>query len=117
MNGLWPVIVFLSLMGIAFAFFLAPNNLIVMRLGSEDKQGVVGGLFKTVTNLGLAFGICIFGTVYSATVQDVHMAKAIAGADRLSASLKIFSGMRNAFFLGGLISLAALYFSMKSKRA
>jgi len=114
-SGLWSVLLFLLLAGIAMGIFSAPINELVMNMAKEGEQGVVSGIFKTGTNLGLILGVCIFELVFEQAI--VHRA-AIHNMSIFDANIPssiLFSGFRFVYISGVLINVMALVFSISVK--
>ena len=106
-SGPASAVVFAVLMGISFSLFLSPNNLLVMQLAPADSQGVASGVFKMVTGLGLAFGICIFETVYSFSLPVGF----VKGSGNGEAAAAILHGLQHSFQLGVIVCAGALFFA------
>ncbi len=54
---LWIVFTMLVLLGIGYAFFITPNNNLVMSLADTEKQSISASVFKLSTNLGQMIGV------------------------------------------------------------
>jgi predicted MFS family arabinose efflux permease len=106
--GLVPVFVFLMWLGFSYVFFFSPNNKQVMLFALEGKQGSASGVFNTVMNLGMVFGVALFETVFSQALPG----KA-AGISLSQVPLDLLlGGFRNAYILGGLVCTLALICSL-----
>ncbi len=101
-SGLGAVIVFYLAAGIAFAFFLSPNNVHVMELAPTEQQGSAAGVFKMVTNLGMALGVCVLETVYS-----YSLALSVPDPEKLPTVAAVLAGMENVFLLAAGVCGAA----------
>lgn len=62
---LWIIFVFLVLQGIAYAFFITPNNNFIMSVATPGKESVCSSVFKLSTNLGQMFGILVMEMLFS----------------------------------------------------
>jgi EmrB/QacA subfamily drug resistance transporter len=114
-SGIWPVAVFLAMNGFAMAIFSAPINELVMNMTHETDQGIVSGIFKTGTNLGLIFGVCLFELVFE---QVLVRGSGLSGKNILDVAIPIGmldSGFRFAYISGLLVNVLALVFSIISR--
>lgn len=64
-QGLWQTIIFLMWLGMSFALFVPPNNNLIMSSTPVEEQGTASAMLKTITNMGSAFGVCFFETVFT----------------------------------------------------
>lgn len=62
---LWIVFAFLVLQGLAYAFFITPNNNFIMSVATPGKESVCSGVFKLSTNLGQMAGILVMEMLFS----------------------------------------------------
>ena len=106
--GLAPAIVFLMWLGFSYVFFFSPNNKQVMLFALEGKQGSASGVFNTVMNLGMVFGVALFETVFS---QALPGKAAGVSLSQVPPDL-LLGGFRNAYLLGGLVCTLALICSL-----
>ncbi|MBA4417342.1 MAG: hypothetical protein C0392_05465 [Syntrophus sp. (in: bacteria)] len=111
-HGLVPVFVFLVWLGLSFVLFFSPNNKQVMSFAIKGKQGSASGVFNTVMNLGMVFGVAIFEIVFSHSLPEHASDQVLHGlpVDMLR------HGFRNTYILGGLVCAMALMFSLMVKQ-
>ena len=107
-QGLVPVFVYLIWLGFSYVLFFSPNNKQVMLFALEGKQGSASGVFNTVMNLGMVFGVALFETVFSQALPG----KAYAVSMSLIPPDVLLGGFRNAYILGGLVCTIALICSL-----
>ena len=62
---LWIVFLFLVMQGIAYAFFITPNNNYIMSVADPDKQSISSSVFKLSTNLGQMTGIILMEFMFT----------------------------------------------------
>ncbi len=114
--GLWPAVIYLVLLAVAYAFFFPANNNLVMSLAPPESQGAAAAIYNTVMNVGMVFGVCLFEGSFSQSlppglsIRDLHEH---IGDDTMAAVSSSFQG---AFFIGAFFSLAALALSFLSGR-
>jgi EmrB/QacA subfamily drug resistance transporter len=115
-QGLLFVFVFLIWFALSYGVFISATNNQVMRMAPEEQQGIYSGVFNTITNMGLVLGVCLFETVFSAALPERVSSKgeSLARSD-MSVQL-LLTGFQNAFFLGGIILIVALGFSVMMRR-
>ena len=114
-SGIWPVVVFLALNGFAMAIFSAPINELVMNMTHETDQGIVSGIFKTGTNLGLILGVCLFELVFE---QALVHGSGLSGKNIFDVTIPtgiLNSGFRFAYITGIITNVLALVFSIISR--
>ncbi|MFH1454124.1 MAG: MFS transporter [Armatimonadota bacterium] len=110
--GLLAVIIYLTWIGISLGVFIAPNSSLVMNLAPYDKQGSASAVFRTITNLGLMLGVCVFESVFS---QKTGIAESSLASSAVSNDMLI-SGFRGAFIVGICVCVLALVFSILVKK-
>ena len=109
-SGIWPVILFLSLSGIAFAIFSAPINELVLNMAHEKEHGMVTGIFKSGTNFGVIAGVCLFELVF---VHVVSRGAEIGGGSIFAAAISgnvLLHGFFTAYAVGAVINIIAAIF-------
>ncbi len=62
---LWIVFLFLVMQGIAYAFFITPNNNFIMSVADPGKQSISSSVFKLSTNLGQMSGIILMEFLFA----------------------------------------------------
>jgi EmrB/QacA subfamily drug resistance transporter len=95
----------LALFGLGTGIFQSPNNSAAMGSAPRPHLGVASGILVTVRNLGMVLGIAIGGAVLHmfalpATLQKANLSPSEAAA--------FFSGLRHAYFVGGVLSWVAV---------
>lgn len=111
--GLVVVIGYFIVLAVAISTFCTSNNNVVMGMAPQGKQGIVSGVFRMGTRLGMAFGVCIFGTVFSmSTMLQGKAAKATISA--MSKDIMI-GGFHNTYIIAGLVCLMAVIFSVMAR--
>lgn len=114
--GLWPVVLFLSWLGIAYGSFMSPNTKHTMSIVSPEQKGVVSGMFTTITMLGLVLGVSLFESVFSgAEPMALVRAGACAGQNCTSRD-GLFSAFREAYWLGAFLCIASAGFITLARR-
>lgn len=114
LQGLAPAFGFLVWLGLSYVIFFSPNNTQVMRLAPPGSQGVASGLFNTVTNLGMVFGVGAFEVIFSASTPAI-----MRGIDAPVATLPremLTGGFQNAYIFGGILCVAGMIFSLLTRR-
>lgn len=108
-SGYAPVFVYLIWLALSFVFFFSPNNNQVMTYAPADKRGVSSGLFNTMNNLGMTFGVAVIESIFAAGVSggstSVHALTVSA----------VLPGFHYAYLTGGLCCLVAFVFSVLGK--
>ncbi|MET3424932.1 MFS family permease [Actinoplanes tereljensis] len=77
--------------GLGIGCVLPANASAVLAEVPRERSGMAGGALNTFRQLGLAFGIAVFGTVFTNRIADGHGTPA-AVADGLNTTLLIASG-------------------------
>jgi len=114
--GILPIIVYLTLLAVAYAFFFPANNHLVMALAPPDHQGSASAIYSTVMNVGMVLGVCLFeGTFAQAlpggmSTRNLHPETAAAFRDGVSGSFQ------TAFFVGAFFSLLSFSLSFLAGR-
>lgn len=108
MGGLAPVFVFLVWLGFSYVIFFSPNNKQVMSLAPPGSQGSASGLFNTVTNLAMVFGVAAFELIFSASVP----AKGTKASVAMLPAEGLTTGFQNAYIFGGMLCVTGVIFSM-----
>lgn len=109
--GLWQTIAFLIMNGVAFGLFIPPNSNHIMNEAPEEHHGAASALLKTITNMGSAFGICIFETVFTLHIPDdiVKGGQSLMGS-HVSPGI-LMSGLQASYLCGCLFCLLSLLFT------
>ncbi|MGC5287873.1 MFS transporter [Micromonospora sp. DT231] len=87
--------------GLGVGCVLPTNASAVMAEVPRERSGMAGGALNTFRQLGLAFGVAVFGTVFTNRIADGH-GSPDGFADGLNATLLIASGTALA---GGVLVL------------
>jgi len=110
--GLWWAILFLLWAALSFAMFIPPNNNQIMKQAPSEKKGIASGVFNTVNTLGMVLGVCLLETIFSS--RAAFHGNPSSGSDILREAgqgAMLFTGFRDAYAFGGLLCIAALFFS------
>jgi predicted MFS family arabinose efflux permease len=113
LQGLTPVFIFLAWLGLSYVIFFSPNNAQVMRLAPQGNQGVTSGLFNTVTNLAMVFGVCTFEVIFSASTPAIT--KGINASGTTLPREMLTGGFQNAYIFGGVLCVAGMIFSLLTR--
>ncbi len=105
-SGYSSVFVYLVWLALSFVFFFSPNNNQVMTYAPADKRGVSSGLFNTMNNLGMVFGVTVIEAVFAARVPGSNVS-----VQELAAACAM-EGFRDAYLTGGLCCFIAFVFSL-----
>jgi len=111
--GLWPVIGYFVMMGISYAMFFSPNNKIIIGSAEPGTQGIVSGVLRLFTRIGMAVGVCLFETTFSFFRN--HGDEIASSSSDSQGNLII--GFQYAYALGGALCVAAVIFTFLSASA
>jgi EmrB/QacA subfamily drug resistance transporter len=103
---LWVVFMFLVLQGVAYAFFITPNNNFIMSVVDPDKQSISSSVFKLSTNLGQMTGIILMEFLFSAAMPAGFRADSAHATSLTPETLS--SGFSLAYAGGAGLCLVAL---------
>jgi MFS family permease len=81
----------LIVVGLGVGCVLPTNASAVLAEVPRERSGMAGGILNTFRQLGLAFGVAVFGTVFTDRIADGHGSPA-GFADGLNATLLVASG-------------------------
>lgn len=104
-GGLLFSLMYLIWMAFSFVFFFSPNNKQVMGCAPKERHGVASGVFNTITNLSMVFGVALFEAVFS------QFSGSFTTVFNLSHTA-LLNGFNAAYVLGGFVCAAALLFSL-----
>jgi len=104
------IILILSLYGFAIGFFIPSNTNKIMTSAPPEQKGIVSSFMTTSIRLGSAFGVVIFGAIFSYFVPQKNPLQ--NGVDMNT----ILSGFKATFIFGSLIGLSGLVFVILSNR-
>jgi EmrB/QacA subfamily drug resistance transporter len=90
--------------GLGVGCVLPTNASAVLAEVPRERSGMAGGALNTFRQLGLAFGVAVFGSVFTHRIADGHGSPA-GFADGLNATLLVASGTALA---GGVLVLVLL---------
>ncbi|MEI7980767.1 MAG: MFS transporter [Bacteroidota bacterium] len=112
---LWVVFVYLLAVGFSYAFFITPNNNLVMSLCDPKKQAISASVFKLSTNLGQMIGVLLMEIMFSLSLPGgIHT----AGSTLKNLPPKVFlTGFQFAFTAGFILCLIALILSLNIKES
>jgi len=101
------VVSFLAMMGLSYAFFITPNNNLVMSLAPSGKQSISSSIFKLSTNLGQLCGVLVMETMFTLCLPgQVH---STASQLQKATNETLLSGFQYSYMGGcALVSLALL---------
>lgn len=105
-ENLFIVASYCVIQGLAYAFFITPNNNLVMSLAPEGEQSVSSSLFRLSTNLGQIFGILLMESMFTiALPASVH---ANSGLMKSLPHDILTSGFQYAYIGGAIMCLLGL---------
>lgn len=113
--GLFAPILFLILLAVAYGFFFAANNHLVMSLAPIDHQGTASGVYSTVMNVGMVMGICLFQGSFSLALPPDLFLKHLSGAPSFPILGSYLYAFQQAFLLGSVICLLAYVSSLMTR--
>ncbi|TQS45078.1 MFS transporter [Cryptosporangium phraense] len=90
--------------GVGVGVVLPTNASALLAEVPRERSGMAGGALNTFRQLGIAFGVAVFGTVFTDRIADGHGSPA-GFADGLNATLVVAAGTALA---GGILVLALL---------
>lgn len=96
-KSLFPVIIFLILIGITYGLNAPPNNKLVMSFAPRGKHGITSATYNTIRNLSLALGVCIFEIIFSTSLSHPHKNYMKVPFNEL------IKGFQNTFIAGAII--------------
>lgn len=111
--GLIPVIIYFVFLAVSYASFLTSNNTVVVGMAPEGKQGIVSGVFRMVTRLGIAGGVCIFEMIFTAAGHVSRQGDKINYAN-LPVDV-IATGFHYAYLAGGFVCLLTVIMSLLAR--
>jgi EmrB/QacA subfamily drug resistance transporter len=116
-KGLVQAIVFLAWLAVSFGLFMSPSSNLVMSAAPPKEHGTASAMMKTITNLGSAFGVCIFETVFTLGMPSdaVHGGKSLMESH--VSQQQILAGLQNAYLCGAIICSLALFCMLLAKDA
>jgi EmrB/QacA subfamily drug resistance transporter len=106
-DGLWPVMLFFVMLGSSYALFFAPNNTLIVGSAAPGTQGIVSGVYRLITRLGMAIGVCVFEIIFSA---------ARAGAPDTDIPV-LLGAFRTVYIFAGVLFTAAALITIKARHS
>ncbi len=103
-DGMAPSIIYLLWLAVSMAFFFPTTSNMVMRALPQKYLGTGAGTFWTFCHLGSLIGVCVYGTVFSNSLSE-GFSESLGVGLSLNAPVGPY---RNAFILGGCLTLGAL---------
>ncbi|NQV03203.1 MAG: MFS transporter [Bacteroidia bacterium] len=101
---------FMVLLGLSYAFFITPNNNLVMSLAPVGKQAISSSVFKLGTNLGQMFGLIMMEMIFTMSISQP------AGSKEFALKTIPITELTNSFtwaYAGGaMLCLLAVLFSL-----
>lgn len=110
-HGLLPVVIFLIVSGVGFAIFSAPINELVLNMTHERDQGIVSGIFKTATNMGIIVGVCVFDFVFEQAIAHRLPVPPHNIFDAIIPQEILYSSFRVVYIAGLILNAVAMIFS------
>jgi predicted MFS family arabinose efflux permease len=111
-SGLVPSVVYLVILAVAYGFFFAPNNHLVMSLAPSHHEGVASGVYSTVMNVGMILGVCFFGGIFSLSLPAGLSVQHLDRGSTLTVLDPLICAFRNAFLAGAVVCCAAFALSL-----
>ena len=82
-----------------------------MNLVPVEEAGVASSVTKTITNISLVIGVCVFGAIFTqVTPANVALDKASLLSAHITPQI-LSVGFHNAYLFGFVVCLLALIFS------
>jgi EmrB/QacA subfamily drug resistance transporter len=111
----WDVIIPLSIIGIGFGLFSAPNTHSVMSSVTENKFGIASGTLGTMRFTGQLASIVLASTILASSLPKAMLLKLFSGFEN-SITLTYFnafiSGFKEVMLVSGILSLIGVYTSL-----
>ena len=114
--GLAPPILFLVLLAVAFGFFFAANNHLVMSLAPAEHEGAASGIYSTVMNISMILGICLFEGVFAHGLPPALSLSDFTPDQPPAMRGILIDAFRFAFTAGGFVCFLAFLSSLWAKR-
>jgi len=108
-DGISPSIAYLVWLALSMAFFFPTNNNMVMHAVPQEHLGIGSGTFRTLCHLGILMGVCLYGTVFSHSLQETVADTSVKNPKGIAPEALV-NAFKNAFLFGGFVGLAALLF-------
>jgi len=110
-GGLAAAIFFLILLGAASAFFITPNNRLIMINIPKGKEGAGSGIYNTISNMSMTFGVSFFSIIFSYVVHqgDTSTANTLSILPG-----PLFSAIKVIYIFAGTLMIAVFTFSIFS---
>jgi len=107
----------LALFGFGMGVFQAPNSSTIMGSVSRDRLGAASALMATVRQVGLAVGLALAGTIFSAR-RVIHESELnLQGLDKVQAvSLSVGEAFQDILLVSIFLELLALLFCLLSSK-
>jgi MFS family permease len=119
-TSVWSIIIPLSMIGVGFGLFSAPNTNSVMGSVSREKYGVAAGTLGTMRFTGQLLSIALASTILAASLPRTMLLGLFSGAQStitLSYYNAFVSGFKVVMLISGILSLVGVYTSLlKNKR-
>jgi EmrB/QacA subfamily drug resistance transporter len=108
--SLFYIAAYCAVQGIAYSFFITPNNNLVMSLAPAGKQSVSSSVFRLSTNLGQIMGILVMESMFTlAFPPHEHVTSQMLKS--LPAGT-LLNGFQFSYIGGAILCLAALLLSV-----
>lgn len=112
-DSLFPVMIYLAVMGLSMGAFVPANNNLTLGSVSEESQGASSAASRALINLGMVLGVAIFETIFNAALPSSALNTSVISADIPQTLLN--EGFRNAFMAGAIICVAGFILSLLAR--
>ncbi len=114
--GILPAVFYLVILAVAYGFFFASNNHLVMSLAPPDHQGSASGIYSTVMNIGMVLGVCLFEGVFSHFYPTGVSMNLITPERATTLQDSFITAFRYAFIAGGIFCFLSFICSLLTGR-
>lgn len=114
-TSVWSIIVPLSMIGVGFGLFSAPNTNSVMGSVTKDKFGVASGTLGTMRFTGQLLSIAVASTILAASLPRTMLLEMFSGVQNvitISYFNAFVSGFKVVMLVSGILSLIGVYTSL-----
>lgn len=118
-TSVWDIIIPLSIIGVGFGLFSAPNTNSVMGSVTRDKLGVASGTLGTMRFTGQLMSIAVASTILAASLPRtmlLEMFSGVEGVITISYYNAFVSGFKVVMLVSGILSLIGVYTSLLKTR-
>ena len=114
--GIWCGVIFIMIWAVSNAVIVTQVNRLIFVNIPNDKQGSGSGIYNTLNNLSMIFGVCVFQVIFSLKTKSAFIKdakSAIVGKDSMEI---LFSAFRNIFIFAGFLYIVTLIFNYAGQR-